>query len=206
MIRRIVLAGASVGRDWDFPGFPERTGLKDIQCEYCGRFDFDKKPLLDRLLQPDRPVPDAVLLKECAAYFPGDHQGYTAMMEGWVDQCVQVGALPVLVTVAPVVRRIGKFRRLRDLAAKLQGRRTVNGRLAAIARFNDWLRELASRRGLPLLDLEEALWVGPHDRSLRPDLHSGDGLHLNESAYSLLDEAMGRLVRSGLAPVRTEEA
>ncbi|MBD3868842.1 MAG: hypothetical protein IFK94_12010 [Acidobacteria bacterium] len=206
MIRRIVLAGASVGRDWDFPGFPERTGLTDIQCEYCGRFDFDKKPLLDRLLQPGQPVPDAVLLKECAAYFPGDHQGYTAMMEEWVDRCMQAGAVPVLVTVAPVVRRTGKLRWLKELAARLQGRRTVTGRLAAISRFNDWLRELASLRGLALLDLEEALRVGPHDRSLRPDLHSGDGLHLNEGAYSLLDEAMGRLVRSGLAPVRTEEA
>jgi hypothetical protein len=78
--------------------------------------------------------------------------------------------------------------------------------LAAIARFNDWIRDLASARGLPVLDLEAALRVGPHDRSLRPDLHSGDGLHLNEGAYSLLDEVMGRLVRSGFAGFRTEEA
>ncbi len=205
MIRNIVLLGASVGRDWDFPGFPERSGLREIRCEYCGLFDFDKTPILDRILLPGTQGPDAVLFKECAAYFPGDHGAYTALMEGWVDRCREAGVNPVLVTVIPVARRNAPFRAQRDMFARLRGRSTATERLEAIATFNDWIRELAAARGLALLDLEQALRVGPRDRSLRPDLHSGDGLHLNPGAYSLLDNQMKRLVRAGFSTVRTEE-
>jgi len=40
---------------------------------------------------------------------------------------------------------------------------------------------------LTVLDLEGALRINDSDRRLRPDLTSGDGLHLNKKAYSIID-------------------
>jgi hypothetical protein len=49
------------------------------------------------------------------------------------------------------------------------------------------VRGYAAREGLTVLDLEAPLRTSQDDRSLRVDLHSGDGLHLNAQAYELLD-------------------
>jgi hypothetical protein len=39
-----------------------------------------------------------------------------------------------------------------------------------------------------VLDLEDPLRTSKEERSLRLDLHTGDGLHLNKKAYSSLDQ------------------
>ncbi|MCX6927761.1 MAG: hypothetical protein NT154_31805, partial [Verrucomicrobia bacterium] len=56
-------------------------------------------------------------------------------------------------------------------------------RLAGLLAYNDWVRQFAGLQRLDVLDLEAALRVSVNDRSLRTDLDSGDGLHLDTRAY-----------------------
>ncbi len=194
--RRFALVGASVGEGWNLPAFPARANLSGVSFEYVGVFAFDKSDALRSLLADPTRKPDAVLLKECAAYFPGDLPRYQTLIRGWIDAARNAGVLPVLVTVAPVTASGDRWIRLKtSIKALALGRLDRNGQIQA---YNDWLKIEATEQRLPLLDLEAALRVSDADRSLDPTLTSGDGLHLNAQGYARLDRALARL----LAPAR----
>ncbi|MEW6279254.1 MAG: SGNH/GDSL hydrolase family protein [Candidatus Eremiobacterota bacterium] len=176
---RVLLIGASVGESWDFPGLPARTGLKGFTLSYEGLYDFDKSPALGTSLR-SRPRPDAVILKECAAYFPGDQAAYQRLVKGWVAQCRQAGVVPILTTVCPVTEK----------GEQLQG----------ICGYNDWVRSYAGREKLPLLDLEAALRRSPGDRRLDPKYAQDDGLHLVDAGYRRLDALVPPLLRKVFPP------
>lgn len=201
-MRSIILIGASVGKEWDIERFPSRAGLPQLQAEYHGHYRFDKTPVLDRLLQKDGPLPDMVILKECAAYFPMDPGEGRKLVSGWIDRCRARGVIPVPATVAPVTRP----GMLAGLVRKIRRRPVPADRLHGIHGFNDWIMRYAAGEGLEILDLERCLRVSPTDRSLRPDFHSGDGLHLNSRAYSEMDRELIQVVRTlfpDIAPVRS---
>jgi hypothetical protein len=189
---RVALLGASIGKGWEFPSLPERTGIEGLTCEFAGIYDFDKGQALRELLARPRGRPDIIILKECAAYFPGDLNRYEGLMRGWIEDCRTLGVVPVPVTAIPVQSP-------RTLQGKLKlfvkqhvlHRETRNGQ---IARYNDWLREYTAASGLELLDLEAALRVSRTDRTLRGDLQSGDGLHVNNRAYAILDQAFSDIL------------
>ncbi len=155
--RRVLLLGASVGQAW-------RLHLVFDGVRALAHYEFDKRPLLDRALAER---PDAVILKECAAYFP-DGGADRELVRGWLTELRRAAIRPVLATVVPVTR---------EHAAR------VPGRAEAIWAFNDWLRALGGAEGLALLDLEAALRVSPTDRHLDDALDSGDGLHLAWQTY-----------------------
>ncbi len=203
-MRSILLIGASVGKDWEFGQFPSRAGLTQVRAEYRGLYQFDKTPLLMEQLQAGAGLPDAIILKECAAYFPMDQAAGRQWMSGWVQACRAAGVEPVPATVAPVLRPVEKTGILPALVRKIRGRPAVLERLAGILEFNDWIRSYAHEQELALLDLERSLRGSDEDRSLRPDLHSGDGLHLNRNAYSILDREMNRVVRDLFPEVAAE--
>jgi len=186
---RVVLLGASVGRDWAFSELPGRVGLEGIVCEFVAHYEFDKRPALDALLARTDGCASVIVLKECAAYFPGIPGAQRAIVDDFVGRCRAAGVVPVLATVAPVVLDRSWSGRLRDLRAVTRGRPRPQDRLRALLAFNDALRLIALEERLPLLDLESALRQDAHDRSLRPELTSGDGLHLNAEAYRRLDAA-----------------
>ena len=191
--RHVLLLGASVGQDWKIESLPERlkpaAAAKDYRFEYVGEYAFDKTEALMKILQRKENKPDAILIKECAAYFPGDLRQYQELMKGWVKECKEAGVIPVPTTVVPVVSSKNKTikERAKDFIKTILGRRTTTSQLEGIFQYNDWVREYAVREGLTVLDLEEQLRTSRDDRSLRVDLHSGDGLHLNSKAYGILD-------------------
>lgn len=157
--KQLIFAGASVGRDWRLPlVFPNIQTLT--------AFQFDKGELVARCVAE---APDGVILKECAAYFPQkDERQREAMVLGWVRDLRQAGIRVALATVVPVTR---------EHAGQ------VPGRAQGLWAFNDWVRDLCQDQGIPLLDLEAALRCSPDDRGLRPQVHSGDGLHLSRQTY-----------------------
>ena len=159
--KRLMFLGASVGRDW-------RLHLVFPNIRARAAYQFDKGELVARCLAG--PVPDGVIIKECAAYFPckPEQVGREVWVRRWVDDLRGRGVRVALATVVPVTA---------EHADRVPGR---DGELWA---FNDWVRGFCQERGVPLLDLEAALRCSPEDRSLRPDLHSGDGLHLSRAAY-----------------------
>lgn len=191
--KHVVLLGASVGKEWKIESLPERLKqagpVQGYHFEYVGEYAFDKTEALMKILQGTQNRPDAIFIKECAAYFPGDLRQYQELMKGWVKECKKVGVIPIPTTVVPVVSSKNKSikERGKDFIKFLIGRPTTAFQLEGIFQYNDWIRQYASQEGLTVLDLEGPLRTSQKDRSLRIDLHSGDGLHLNAKAYEILD-------------------
>jgi hypothetical protein len=201
--KHIVLLGASVGKAWNIESLPQRLmqngsshptpyasrlAVFPYRFEYVGVYQFDKSKALQQILQRKENKPEAILIKECAAYFPGYLPKYQELMKGWVTQCKQAGVIPIPTTVVPVVREEGFVKKVKQLVKKILGRATTSSRIIAILQYNDWIKLYSQKEGLIVLDLEAPLRISLQDRSLRLDLHTGDGLHLNEKAYSLLDQ------------------
>jgi hypothetical protein len=191
--KHVVLLGASVGHDWKIESLPERlkqtSAAQGYRFEYVGEYAFDKTEALMKILQRKQNKPDAIIIKECAAYFPGDLRQYQELMKGWVKACKNASVVPVPTTVVPVVSSKNKTikERVKDFIKTILGRPTTSSQLEGIFQYNDWVREYAAQEGLTVLDLETPLRTSQDDRSLRVDLHSGDGLHLNSRAYEILD-------------------
>ncbi|NPV03130.1 MAG: hypothetical protein HPY67_00125 [Syntrophaceae bacterium] len=189
--KHVVLLGASVGHDWKIDSLPERlaqnSGANRYGFEFVGDYQFDKTLTLQKILQRKQNRPDAILLKECAAYFPGDLNRYQELMKSWIKKCRHAGVIPVPTTVVPVIRQQSLTTRMKDAVKHVMGRPTSGMQLEKIGQYNDWIRSYAAGENLTVLDLEAAVRISAEDRSLRTDLHSGDGLHLNVEAYRILD-------------------
>ena len=189
--KRVILLGASVGNSWKLPEWPLRMNNNNYVIEMIAEYAFDKSDALEEILmRPKRKLhftrtylkslfkpapqkPDILIIKECAAYFPGDLAKYKVLIDKWVKRLQSAGVKPVLATVVPVTKEHSQTR---------------PGRLEGILSYNDWVREYTKEQNIPLLDLEQELRISDEDRSLRPDLTKGDGLHLNPKAYEILDK------------------
>lgn len=189
---RVLLLGASVGQDWNVPGLPKRLGDDRFQFEAVQAWQFDKTEALDEVLmrpkrkfkatktylkgffEPSPVKPDIIIIKECAAYFPGDLSSYKTMVKKWVATIRAAGKKPAIATVSPVTR-----------ARALKG----PGKIESIREFNDWIREYAASEKMPLVDLEAALRTDDKDRFLK-DEYSTDGTHLKRNAYDILDRVL----------------
>ena len=184
--KKIVLLGASVGKKWAISDLPKRLGSDAFVFNYVGVYKFDKTEQLAELLR-EEDKPAAIFLKECAAYFPGDLDHYKELMKSWIQACRNSEVIPIPTTVVPVVRDRSIKTRIKDFIKKFLGRPLSTARLNQLLAYNDWIRSYAAQNGLVVLDLEKTLRINETNRSLRSDLHSGDGLHLNNKAYHLLD-------------------
>lgn len=183
--RRVVLVGASVGKAWVLPGLPRRVHETGFEFEYVGKYKFDKSEEIEALLARESDRPDGIIIKECAAFFPGDTTRYRELVRSWVDRCRAERVTPILATIVPVARTYP----IRTFFLEL-----IHGRIAwpsrtfdAVIAFNDWLRAYAREEGLAVIDLEAAVRRSPEDRHLRESFARRDGLHLNAKAYRALD-------------------
>ncbi|MBI2400021.1 MAG: SGNH/GDSL hydrolase family protein [Deltaproteobacteria bacterium] len=190
---RVLLLGASVGQEWEVEGIPKRLGDSRFQFEAVQAWQFDKTAALEEaLMRPKRKFkptktylkgffepsplpPDAIVIKECAAYFPGEMARYKSLIPKWVASIKASGKKPALATVVPVTS---------EHAIRKPGR------IEAIREFNDWIKEYAAAEKLPLVDLEAALRKDAKGRFLKAEYTSGDGLHLNRKAYDVLDRLL----------------
>lgn len=185
MKRHIVLLGASVGKAWDFPGLPARVSGGDYTCESVTEYRFNKSDELAAILSRAQDKPDAVIIKECAAFFPADLAKYQGLMRRWVDECRRARVVPLLATVVPVTRTYP----IRTFVLHLLHAKFLypKGTFEGIVAYNDWIREYAAQEGLTLIDLEAAVRISPKDRHLKESFARKDGLHLNSKAYRELD-------------------
>lgn len=189
--KHVVLLGASIGKAWNLPAFSERKGVQDYVFEYVHGGGFDKTAALKRIVSRQENKPDAIILKECASYFPGDLQHYQSLMKVWLDLCEQEEVILILTTVVPVTR-LHSFKKI--LIDIIKGRDPLrngnpfnNNRNQGILEYNDWVQLYAEKKGLTVLDLERAVRYSENNRYLREDLAKIDGLHLNSIAYEFLD-------------------
>jgi hypothetical protein len=188
--KRVVLVGASIGNNWRFDQIGERVPLPGYRFDYVGIYAFDKGPLIQKLVtDPDEP--DIVLIKECASYFPGNTEQYQRQFMSWVQTLRAVGIQVVLVTTAPVAEPTEHIPRAKIFVKRLTGKPT---QLDSIVQFNDWLKQYAQRERIPVFDLGTQLQRSDSEHWLRSEYDVGDKLHLNESAYRVLDGAFARFL------------
>ncbi len=205
--KRIVLIGASIGKAWNISALPERIANHDCVFEYVYSGGFDKSQKLAEVLSRAQDRPDAIFLKECAAYFPGDFTSYQHLMKKWIEDCLEAGVIPIPATVVPVTR-FHSFKKFGIDILKLRnpfrmGIPFRQRRQKAVQEYNDWLRAYCREKGLAVLDLEKALSKGAKNRYLRSRFAKIDGLHLNKKGYKVLDEqvlpVLGKVDWTGLA-------
>jgi len=186
--KRIVYIEASTVNNWKLDGFATRTGIERYRFEVLREYDFDKSKLVDHVLAGGAPLPDAVIVQECSAYFPGDMQAYRRMYRAWLESLQSRGLLTVIATVVPPARSAGWWQDVKDfIKERLLGR---PGRLEQVVAFNEWLRTLGAELKIPVFDLEELLRVSAEDRHMRAQYSEGDGIHLAPVAYQRLDREL----------------
>lgn len=183
---RMVLVGASIGRNWHIDQLTKRTQVPgNYRFEYLGVNAFDKTPLI-QAIESRTEKPQAVLLKECATYFPGDLAAFQAHEKAWVKSLRDAGIQPILVTTAPVAEPKEMLPKFKNWVKQIIGKPTWQG---SVLQFNDWLKAYAASEGLEVFDLEAALRRSAEDRWLRDEFDNGDGMHLNSTAYQAVDKA-----------------
>ena len=189
----ILLIGASIGQGWHLAEWPSRVHSDAFTAESIPAWQFDKTEVLGEVLmrparkfhptrsylkslfqQPPQRA-DAVILKECSSYFPGDLSLYERSIQDWVGRLQVRGISVVLATVVPVTRE----RALQN-----------PGKQESLLQYNEWIRQYAAQRGLKVLDLEAALHDGGPAKYLRSDFSAADGSHLNPAAYAVLDDVL----------------
>jgi hypothetical protein len=188
--KRVVLVGASIGQDWHFDRIGERVALPGYRFDYVGVYSFDKGPLIQKLAT-DPEKPDIVLIKECAAYFPGNSEQYQRQFMSWVETLRTAGVQVMIVTTAPVAEPMEYIPRAKVFVKLLIGKPV---QLESIVQFNDWLKQYAQHERIPVFDLEAQLRRSESERWLRSEYDAGDKMHLNESAYRVLDEAFAKFL------------
>jgi hypothetical protein len=201
----VALIGASIGRAWNLPVLPERMN----DCTYCFEYihggGWDKTARLREVLSRRDGKPDVIVIKQCAAYFPGDLQLYRKLLQQWITDCRQAGTIPKPCTVVPVTRS-HSYKSVVSSVIKCRYPLTDKNpfrhrRNRSLLEYNDWLKSFCEMRGLSCLDLEAAVRVSDQTRYLRRSLAKLDGLHLKRGAYRLLDRrliaALNRCVQKG---------
>ena len=190
--KHIVLLGASIGKAWEFSALPERINIDEYTFEFKLKGGFDKSDKLLEILSRDENKPNAVFLKECAAYFPEELQLYKELMKRWIGECLQHKVIPIPATVVPITRLHPLKKALIDLLKWRNPFKRDNPfnskKNEAILEYNDWIKEFCTKNGLAVLDLEAEVRYSSTNRYLREDLARIDGLHLNNNAYIIFDK------------------
>jgi hypothetical protein len=173
----IVLVGASVGKSWDLNALVSRNNDINAFVGYRGYYKFDKKCIIMDLIQAQI-KPDAIIIKECAAYFPRENKSSLAMIEDWVELIIKSGILPLLSTVIPVTKE-------NDV-------NNGKGRMESINLYNEGIRMIGEKKNIPVIDFQSILSKNNEvDGYLDEKYALEDGLHLTSETYAnTLDEVL----------------
>jgi len=215
--KHILLLGASIGKSWNIPTLPQRMDNYKFIFEYVHGGAFNKTESLKKIIERRKNRPDVIIIKECAAYFPGDINEYKKLVKSWVEDCLAVNIIPVLTTVIPVTR-LNSFKQVFiDIIKSRNPLRFGNpfkfSRNKVILLYNDWVKVFSNENSIACLDLESAVRYSKKNRFLREcldlesavryskknrflreDLAKIDGLHLNRKAYNILDKVLIEIV------------
>jgi hypothetical protein len=185
--KHVVYIEASMVNRWNLDAFGARTGSDRYRVQPLTEYEFDKSRLVRQALAAGQRGPDAVVVQECAVYFPGDLDAYKQQYRGWISEISSRGLTPVIATVVPPARRKGIAAAKGFVKERLLGQPS---RYEQVAAFNDWLRALGGEMGVAVFDLERLVRVDAEDRHMRDEYDEGDGVHLSRAAYDMLDREL----------------
>jgi lysophospholipase L1-like esterase len=141
-------------------------------------------------------APNALIdlpLKECATYFPSDIAQYQHQFVSWVETLRAVNIQAMLVTIAPIAEPTDYIPRAKLFVKRLAGKPAW---LDSNMQFNNWLKQYAQRGRIPIFDLDPQLQRSDNECWLQSEDDVGDKIHLNKSAYHLLDESFAKFLTS----------
>jgi hypothetical protein len=162
----IILIGASIGHEWNLPGFPDRINNDKFVLSDRVKYEFDKSDLIESVMKY-KIKPKAVIIKECSAYFPRNIENSIEYKRKWVNQLRGNEIIPIIATTTPVARRPQN----RD-------------QQSSIDEWNHSIREAAEKEQYHVLDLALALQTDTIDTYLKPGYFVDDGLHMTALAYN----------------------
>lgn len=184
-IKDIVYIEASTGKAWKLDKFPERVNNKNYKIDFMRVYEFDKTDLVNKALDKKRGIPDAVVVQECAVYFPGNMKEYKNKYKNWIKEIKKAGSKPIIATVVPPAKKTGYMDQAKEfIKIYILGR---DKQIDQIVEFNEWLRQLAKTEDAALVDLEKAVRVSEENRHMKDEFNTGDDIHINREAYDKLD-------------------
>ena len=185
--KEIILVGASVGQGWKFPDLVDRKKLTGYKLDFIPVFDsFDKSSAIKSIVEREK-KPNAVIIKECSVYFPGDLNLYENRIKKWVNELKKNNIEPILATTVPPGKPNSIVYKLKDFIKSITGKPK---KIDSVTKYNEWLRDFSSKNGIKVLDLEQVLRISNGNRHLNPEYDRGDFTHLNNKAYLVLDNFM----------------
>ena len=105
--------------------------------------------------------------------------------EAMLRQARAAGIEPIFATEIPWTEPPGIVNQLKSWAGYFLGKQSYATRVSGHVReLNDFLRKLASRERLLLLDFEHVL--APDGGTREPEFASADGSHISEAGYAAL--------------------
>jgi len=190
----IVYIEASTASRWKLGEFGKRVNDERFNIETMTLYEFDKTPRVSKVLTERSSKPNAIVMQECSVYFPGDMQDYKQKYHSWILQIKKSGVTPVIATTVPPAASQGLMEDAKDwVKVRLLGRESQYDQ---VIQFNEWLRQLAKDESVVLFDLEKITRKNDSDRHMREEYSAGDGIHLNATAYSLLDNELLSLLKT----------
>ncbi|MBN2284804.1 MAG: hypothetical protein JXI43_00040 [Tissierellales bacterium] len=163
--KEILLLGASIGRSWYI--YEYFDFIKSLAV-----YRFDKTKELQEYItdRESHKKPDAIILKECAAFIHADSEkfdkefmNYQNIYRDMVQTVKRNNIIPITATVCPLAYK--------------------GEHLENILKFNDWVKQYAENNNLAMLDIEGAVRISQNNRMLRKEISQTDGLHLTREAY-----------------------
>lgn len=197
---KVLIIGASITEDWDISNLPTRVNNYTYSFDHVTDYTADKSETISKLLTQNSKRPDAIVFKQCAAYFdanvsnyePTEVNKYKKYIESWVKKSRDKGIQPVLATVVPITEEMPAWPKTKRFIKERILRWDVpldnrQARQQALMVYNDWLREYAKQNNVLILDLEKPLRISKSNRYLDPK-YTTDGLHINKEGYKQLDK------------------
>lgn len=196
--RSIVILGASYAQGWGSPALPGygRVINRGVGAEETG--DMLKRFATDVVAAK----PDAVLIwghvnnitrsspERIAAAKSAARGHYTEMLQ----QARAAGIEVIFATEVPWTEPTGMLNELRGWIGQLRGKQSYAERVSAHVRdLNDFLRDLAKRDGLVLLDFERVF--APDRGTRKPEFGAEDGSHISKAGYEALSAYANRELR-----------
>jgi len=197
--KSIVLIGASYAGGWD-PG-RSIAGFRTINKGVSGQQSFEMLARFDNdvlVLKPDAVIIWGFIndvFRSDPAQIEQTLKRARESIVAMVELARKAGIVPILATEVTIRGKDGWEEALQTVIGRIMGKTSyqdyVNGH---VAKINRWVRDLASREGLVLLDFESVL--ADQDGIRRKEFARPDGSHISLKGYEALTQYVEMQLRS----------
>ena len=193
--QKLVILGASYAASWGTPPLPSlKVVNKGVGGEQTGgmraRFQRDvvaERPAIVLIWGHINNITQSDLLNLTPAGIESVKAGARADYRAMLEQARAAGIEVVLATEIPMAEAVSAVDHLRALLGRLRGKQSYASQVNAQVRdLNVFVRELAAREQLQLLDFERVF--APDGGARKPEYSSEDRSHVSTAGYRALTD------------------